>query len=160
MLLVSMEGRWMEKEKMVDMEILEKTDELIDTILRSELVREYIEAKERMARSKTAQEKIRTFLQVKEQFEEVERFGKFHPDYKRIRLEALSQQRMLDMDEEISAFKEAERKLEDLFYEISLLLAEKVSNTIMVPGNSLFAPRSHCAAGGCSTSSCKTHVGL
>lgn len=145
---------------MVDMEILEKTDELIDTILRSELVREYIEAKERMARSKTAQEKIRTFLQVKEQFEEVERFGKFHPDYKRIRLEALSQQRMLDMDEEISAFKEAERKLEDLFYEISLLLAEKVSNSIMVPGNSLFAPLSHCATGGCSTSSCKIHVGL
>ncbi|CCQ92385.1 conserved hypothetical protein [[Clostridium] ultunense Esp] len=140
--------------------ILEKTDELIERILDSEFIAEYKETRSRLNQNMQAQEKIRKFIELKEKFEEVARFGKYHPDYKRIRLEALIAQRELELDPEISAFKEAERKLEHLFYEISRLLAEQVSPTILVPGDSPFATRSHCAGGGCSSSGCNIHTTL
>lgn len=140
--------------------MLEKTDELVQLIIRSELMKVYIERKERLLKSSAVQEKMNDFLRAKERFEEVRRFGTYHPDYKQVRKEAYLQLRVIEMDEEIAAFKEAERDLEDLFREISLRIAGKVSDSIMVPGGSLLAGGSHCSAGTCASSACKAHAGL
>ncbi|EGL81650.1 hypothetical protein CathTA2_2836 [Caldalkalibacillus thermarum TA2.A1] len=140
-------------------EILEETDRLAQLILRSEEVKQYRLCKQRLKQDKEAQKLIKRFVQKKEQFEEVERFGRYHPDYDRIKQEMRQLKRELDLNESVANFKKAERTLEAILIEISEKIAYAVSDSIKVPTGNPFFDQIGCGGGGCSggCGSCGNH---
>ncbi len=131
-------------------EILNEADELGRAIIESEPFYRYIEAKKALAASKEAQASIHRFTLVKEQYEEVQRFGKYHPDYKTITKEIREAKREVDSSPAVIAFKQAEKELELLLNELSEIIAKSVSPTIKVPTGNPFFDSMPCS-GGCST---------
>lgn len=123
---------------------------LSDMIIQSDIYHEYIDAKGTLHRDLTAQELIWDFSKRKEDFDEVQRFGKYHPDYSRVSKEVREIKRKLDLYEPIADFKKKEKRLDELLIEVSSIIAYAVSENIKVPtGNPFFDSKS--CSGGCST---------
>ncbi|MCM3713077.1 YlbF family regulator [Alkalihalobacillus oceani] len=139
---------------MSTLELMEETDALSQAILLSEPFSEYKRAKNELQEDKEAQECIRRFNAVKEQYEDVQRFGKYHPDYKRISTEIRERKREMDVMPTVVAFKKAERELESLLNEVSEIIARAVSPTIKVPTGNPFFDSMSCSGGCGSGGSC------
>ncbi len=88
-------------------ELLNASDELASIILQSELFSQYIEARDRLNQDKEAQYKIERFTTLKVSHEEVQRFGKYHPDFKTVSADIRVAKRELDRDESIVQFKKS-----------------------------------------------------
>ena len=78
-------------------DILQQADGLAEMILHSEIGEEYLLSLYKLQSDKEAQQKISKFTSLKDLFEDVQRFGKYHPDYKRINLETREAKRDMDM---------------------------------------------------------------
>lgn len=130
--------------------ILEKTDKLSKMILQSEVIDEYKYARQQLQNDEEAQELILEFQKCKEDYEEVERFGRYHPDYKQIMKNIRRTKRMMDMHESVARFKVAERNLQRFLDEISEYIAKSVSDQIIVPKDEL-DHITGCSSGGCGT---------
>ena len=63
------------------MEILDRAEELAQMVLSSDIGENYFISLNRLQNDREAQEKIAAFAKMKERFEEVQRFGRYHPDY-------------------------------------------------------------------------------
>lgn len=133
-----------------EMELLTETDALSEVILQSEPVAEYIEARSQLHADPEAQLLIKAFNDLKELNEEVQRFGKYHPDYDRVSKEIRQAKRSMDKHERVIAFKQAEKELEGLLNEISGIVAHAVSTTIKVPSGNPFFDSMSCS-GGCGS---------
>ncbi|EMG29036.1 Regulatory protein ylbF [Listeria fleischmannii 1991] len=132
---------------MESLALLDLSDELSAMILESEERHNYIAKKQALQNIET-QSKIKAFAKIKEQFEEVERFGRYHPDYKEVTRKTRHLKRELDMDASIAAFRQAEMDFQSLLDEISFMLASAVSSHIKVPtGNPFFEQKSACSSG-------------
>lgn len=129
--------------------LIEVAESLSKVILNSEIVMEYKEAHENLYSNKHAVQLIDAFNKEKEKYEEVERFGRYHPDYNAVMSSVRAAKREMDLNELVAQFKKKERNLQSLLDEISLLIAESVSSTIMVPNAD--QNLSACSTGGCST---------
>ncbi|WP_239254647.1 YlbF family regulator [Listeria ilorinensis] len=137
---------------MENLALLDMADDLAAKILDSEIVHDYLAKKKAMETSPETQHKRRAFIKIKERYDEVQRFGRYHPDYKEVTRKTRALKRELDMDEHVAAFRQAETALQTLFDEISLLLASAVSENIKVPtGNPFFEQKSSCSSGGCGS---------
>lgn len=137
---------------MENMALLDLSDELASMILNSEEAQNYKLAKEALLNDATSQKNIRQFIRIKEQYEEVQRFGRYHPDYKEVTRKTRAYKREVDMDQNVAAFRRAEMDLQSLLDEISLLLASAVSENIKVPtSNPFFETKSACSTGGCGS---------
>lgn len=138
---------------MSTIDLLDGAEELANAVIQSETYFEYIEAKKQLERDKEAQSLIAAFNRTKEQYEDVQRFGKYHPDYDKISAQIRKAKRAVDLSESVVTYKKAERELESLLNEISEIIAHSVSKTIKVPtGNPYFDSMS--CSGGCATGSC------
>lgn len=131
-------------------DIISESMTLADMIIQSQIYHEFDLAKEALQRDLAGQEMIWELMKRKEDFEEVERFGKYHPDYSRVSKEARELKRKLDLYEPIANFKKKEKELETLLNELSLIVAYSVSDTIKVPTGNPFFDAMSCS-GGCST---------
>ena len=132
-------------------EILDESDQLANMILQSDIADEYHRALYKLKHDKVAQKMISKFMTLKDKYEEVQRFGKYHPDYRTVTLETRAFKRDLDQYETIAAFKRAEGNIQSLLDEISVQLGAAVSEQIKVPtGNPFFDSLSACG-GGCSS---------
>ncbi|OIJ17725.1 regulator [Anaerobacillus alkalidiazotrophicus] len=133
-------------------EIITDSMTLADMILQSEQYHKYKSTKKALQMDFTAEEMIWEFNKLKDKFEEVQRFGKYHPDYANVSKEVREMKRKLDLYDPIASFKKAEKQLEELLNEISLIIAHAVSDKIKVPtGNPFFDSMScggGCGAGG------------
>lgn len=140
-------------EKELDfMGILSSAQDIADMILASEEMKTYIQSKQALAHDEEAQQKIRAFQRVKIQYEEVERFGKYHPDYSRVNEEVRLMRRELQTMPAVRAFKKAESAMDDLLYHVCRTIADGVSETIKVPSdNPLYQLGGSCSTGGCGT---------
>ncbi|MGL4819910.1 MAG: YlbF family regulator, partial [Bacilli bacterium] len=96
-----------------------RTNDLADSIVQSEVFATYKSTKSAMQACKEAGECIAAFNRMKDQYEEVMRFGKYHPDYLTIRKQMSETKRALDLQPKIAAFKKAERELERTLQAIS-----------------------------------------
>lgn len=139
------------------LELLEYAEQLAQMVLESDIVEQYQICLYKMQNNKATQEKIRRFVNLKELYEEVQRFGKYHPDYKRVMSQIREYKREMDLDQHVAEFKLAENDLQGLLDEISMLVGGAVSKQIKVPsGNPFFDSGSHgsgCGGGGsCSCS--------
>ncbi|WP_064093825.1 YlbF family regulator [Rossellomorea aquimaris] len=137
------------------MEILDSADELSQWILQSDVADTYRKCLYKLRNSKDTQRKIHTFSRMKESYEEVQRFGRYHPDYKTIMKEIREVKREMDLDENVAEFRRAENELQDLLDEVSLLIGHSVSKNVKVPsGNPFFSSGSACGGGCGSGGSC------
>lgn len=133
------------------LDILEKTDVLTEMILQSDQVEAYRKAYITLQQDEEAQRLIKAFSHMKDHYEDVQRFGHYHPDYQTIMKEVRSSKRKMDMDPSVSAFKIEERLLQGFLDEISESVARGVSENIVVPKDGLALTDSGCSSGGCGT---------
>jgi len=135
--------------------IINEAERLAWMIIQSELGEEYRRCYHRLKEDGDAQKLIARFTKAKEEYEEVQRFGRYHPDYSRIMKEVREVKRELDLHETVAAFKKAENTLQSLLDEISVLIGKAVSEQIKVPtGNPYFDTISSCSGGCGSGGSC------
>lgn len=132
------------------LEIVNESDELGKAIVNSEPFHHFIEMKKALAADKEAQQRIKRFTEMKEKYEEVQRFGKYHPDYKTISSKIRQVKREVDSSPSVIAYKKAEKELESLLNEVSEIIAHSVSHTIKVPTGNPFFDNLSCS-GGCSS---------
>ncbi|SRR5690554_983189 len=130
-------------------EIIDEAEKLAEMIINSDLAENYRQCLYKMNTNRETQRKIKAFLKMKEQFEDVQRFGRYHPDYKRINTEIRLLKREMDLDENVAKFKRAENELQALLDEISLMIGRSVSESVKVStGSPFFQTANHI---GCST---------
>lgn len=135
--------------------ILDEADELSAMILSSEQAQKLRNAYQDVYTNKDLVEQIRAFTRMKEQYEDVQRFGKYHPDYHTIMKKIREQKRNLDLDKRIANLKLAENDFQYLLDEISLIIGKSVSEAVKVPvSNPFFATSSSCGSGCGSGGSC------
>ncbi|MFB6466518.1 YlbF family regulator [Cytobacillus sp. Hz8] len=133
--------------------IMDEANILTRMILESDIAESYRFYLYKMKKSQKTQDKIKAFVQVKEQYEDVQRFGRYHPDYKKVMQSIRELKREMDLDENVANFKKAENDLQNMLDEISVLVGHSVSEHIKVPtGNPFF--ESSCSGGCGSGGSC------
>ncbi|MDQ0299006.1 cell fate (sporulation/competence/biofilm development) regulator YlbF (YheA/YmcA/DUF963 family) [Salibacterium salarium] len=135
-------------------DLLDESAQLGQIILQSEVFIEYKNARRRMDEDEEAQRLISKFSAEKDRYEEVQRFGKYHPDYKTISKEIRTVKREMDMHESVAAYRRAERALEELLNEVCGEVAGIVSPTIKLPGNNPYFENEgsgSCGSGGCGS---------
>ncbi|QPC46229.1 YlbF family regulator [Mangrovibacillus cuniculi] len=132
------------------LEVLDTADALAEAILSSDIVEEYRLTYKELKTNKETQKKVKAFMYYKERYEEVVRFGKYHPDYKEVMKRIREVKREMDMDDCVAAFRRAETDLQQLLDEISVKIGHSVSKGIKVPTGNPFWDSGGCS-GGCST---------
>ncbi|MFP3514143.1 YlbF family regulator, partial [Peribacillus sp. SIMBA_075] len=75
---------------------------------------------------------IHDFARLKELYEEVQRFGKYHPDYKRVMKQIRVDKRRLDLNEKVAELRLAENELQDLMDQVSFILGRSVSEAVKI----------------------------
>ena len=113
--------------------ILEKAEQLANMILQSEIADDYRYCLYKVKNNKETQRKFREFVKNKREYEEVKRFGKYHPDNKKISKEIREVKREMDLDENIAQFRQAENNLQNLLDEVSVLVGHAVSDANKSP---------------------------
>lgn len=136
---------------MEHVEILDMCDKLATNILSSDVMNEYETAYINLKNDRHAQKLIRLFTNAKEKHEEVERFGRYHPDYSNIMQEVRMVKREMDLHETVAKFKIAERNLQRFLDDISEIIAKSVSDQIIVPKDDNLYAESGCSTGGCAS---------
>ncbi|WP_157796520.1 YlbF family regulator [Bacillus sp. FJAT-45037] len=135
---------------MSTMELMDQSEELAKSITQSDVYIDYILAKKSLEKDASAQDTIRRFNYIKERHEEVQRFGRYHPDYDTVSTDIRKVKRELDLHECVATFKKAERELEMLLNEVSEVIAHAVSKTIKVPTGNPYFDQMSCS-GGCGS---------
>lgn len=132
--------------------ILDATDELNAMILSSNQAEELRRARDAVYSNEQLTSQIREFNKMKEHYEDVQRFGKYHPDYQTIMKKIREMKRAIDLDETIATLKLAENDFQDLLDEVSLIIGKSVSEAVKVPvSNPFFATAGSACGTGCGT---------
>src|SRR5690606_39541687 len=95
-------------------EITAFADELGQMILQSEQADLYRAAYASVYNDKNLADEIQAFARLKDQYEEVQRFGKYHPEYSRVMKQIRVDKRRLDLNEKVANLRLAENELQDL----------------------------------------------
>jgi len=130
-------------------ELLEKAEQLAKMILESEIAEQYQLCLYKLQNNKETQRKINHFVNLKERYEEVQRFGKYHPDYKLVMSQIREVKREMDLDPQVANFKVAENDLQYLLDEVSKQVAGAVSEQIKVPSSNPFFETHSSHGAGC-----------
>lgn len=134
--------------------IIEQADELAEMLLHSEVTAEYHRAYERVYADADLVQMVKKFNEMKERYEEVQRFGKYHPDYHIVMKAIRQQKRELDLNEQVAALRLAENDVQEVLDEISICIAGAVSDAVKVPSGNAFFTDSSCGTGCGSGGSC------
>lgn len=131
--------------------ILDEVDELCRMILSSDTAQNLRNAFTAVYSNDILVQEIQDFHRMKEQYEDVQRFGKYHPDYHQIMGAIRQQKRKLDLNEQIAALKLAENDYQDMLDEISLIIGKTVSEAVKVSVSNPFLATSSSCGTGCGT---------
>lgn len=134
--------------------IIEQSEELSAMLLSSEVMQAYRRANHAVYSNKELARTIDDFTNMKERYEEVQRFGRYHPDYQVVMKHIRVQKRELDLNEDIAALRLAENDVQDLFNEISAIIGRSVSESVKIPSGDGFFTNSSCGGGCGSGGSC------
>lgn len=137
-------------------DLLDKSENIGQMVLNSDVMTEYNKAKQVLAEDVEAQRLISKFKETKDHYEEVQRFGRYHPDYSVIMKDIRTVKREMDMNHKVASFKIAERNLQSLLDEISEVVAHSVSQQVKVPKDGALLSDGGCGCGsGSSGCGCK-----
>ena len=134
--------------------ILDFTDELGQMVLHSDVMEDYHQKKLTLEQDEEAQRLIKAFLNIKDHYDDIQRFGKYHPDYQSIMKDVRQTKRAMDMHDAVAEFKIAERNLQNLLDEISEYIAGSVSLEIKVPKEGAALSDSGCGCGSGGSCGC------
>ena len=65
------------------LEIIDMAEDVAKMVINSEIAENYRHCLHKLKTDKNTQEKIGKFIEWKERYEEVQRFGRYHPDYQK-----------------------------------------------------------------------------
>lgn len=130
--------------------ILESAEHLAKAVVRSDIAEQYRKCYKVLRQDEEVQVLIGQFTAMKERYEEVQRFGKYHPDFTSVTKQMRELKRAVDLHEKIAAFKKAENDLQKLLDEISVIVGSEISSSIKVPTGNPFFDAGGCG-GGCGT---------
>ena len=139
-------------------QVADSAEELSRMILQSEQAEQYRKAYHAVYDNKDLANEIVAFARLKELYEEVQRFGKYHPDYKDVMKRIRVDKRKLDLNEQVADLRLAENELQDLIDQVSFIIGRSVSEAVKIPSsNPFFSSDSSCGGscgtgGGCSCS--------
>ena len=135
--------------------ILDDIEDLSDKILDSRLYHSFKIAEQNLQENDEAHLLYQAFLKSKAQYDEIMRFGKYHPDYQKVMLETRKRKRAYEMLPVVMDYKQKEVALQNLIDEVIVKIAYAVSENVKIEtGNPFFQKdASGCATGGsCSCS--------
>ena len=133
-------------------DVMDQSDLLCSMVLSSEQFYQYLDAHRAVYTDTSLVGEVNSFTRLKEQYEEVQRFGKYHPDYSKVMKDIRVTKRKLDMVDAVAHLKVAENDLQDLLDEVSLLIGKSVSEGVKVPvSNPFFASSGSSCGSGCGT---------
>lgn len=135
---------------MSHVKLLDQSEHLSNIIENSTVMIEYKQAYIDLQQDETAQQLINDFNDMKSDYEDIQRFGTYHPDYRTIMREVRRVKRKMDMNDKVATFKITERNLQKLLDDISELIAHSVSEEIKVPKDGGLLLDSGCGTG-CGT---------
>ncbi|MCP8616631.1 YlbF family regulator [Salirhabdus salicampi] len=135
-------------------DILDNAEHISQMIIQSEEMKNFQEAKQRLHEDKEAQRKIAAFQRIKDHYEDVQRFGRYHPDYSNIMKEVRLKKREMDMDDSVATFKRAETELQALLDDVSSIIGKSVSPYIKVPRDGAVFTDSGCGCGSGGSCGC------
>ncbi|MCU5745688.1 YlbF family regulator [Staphylococcus sp. SQ8-PEA] len=135
------------------LKVLDQIEALTDMILESRIYHEFKVAEQKLNHDAEAHLLYQAFLKAKDQYDDVQRFGKYHPDYQQIMLETRKRKRAYEMVPCVIDYKKKETELQSLIDQIIATIAYSVSEHVKIEaGNPFFQyDKGGCASGG----SCK-----
>ncbi|MBL7565512.1 YlbF family regulator [Staphylococcus saccharolyticus] len=130
--------------------ILDGIEDIADMIVQSEVYQAYQQAKDALENHDEAHLLYQAFLKSKDKYDDVMRFGKYHPDYKTIMMETRQRKRAYEMLPVVMNYKAKEVSLQNLIDEVISKIAYVVSDNVKIEvGNPFFQTGHHgCASGG------------
>lgn len=130
--------------------ILDEIENLSDMIVQSDVYQTYQYAKDNLENDDEAHLLYQAFLKSKDQYDDVMRFGKYHPDYKRIMMETRQRKRAYEMLPVVMEYKTKEVALQNLIDEVLTKIAFAVSENVKIETGNPFFQTGHngCATGG------------
>lgn len=135
-------------------DILDRSELLGEMILQSDVMAALKQARTVLENDKEAQRLINAFINIKDDYEDIQRFGRYHPDYNEIMKKVRMSKREMDMNASVAAYKVAERNMQKFLDEISECIAYSVSEQIKVPKDGAALTDGGCGcgsgSGGCS----------
>jgi cell fate (sporulation/competence/biofilm development) regulator YlbF (YheA/YmcA/DUF963 family) len=99
-------------------QIYEKVTELAEAITQSELFMEYKNCQQELLLDETFLALKDDFLKLKDAFEEVSRYGSYHPDLERVRKDYQKAKVELMSHQLFKRFKRIEKELDTMIFEI------------------------------------------
>ena len=139
-------------------DVLDQVDKVSDMILNSDIYQSYTKARSVMNDDPEAAARYNEFMKNKVKYDEVMRFGKYHPDYQQVTRATRKSKRDYEMVPTVMAYKQMEVELQNLVDEVLTIIATSISDHVKVEvGNPFFRTDMHgCSTGG--TCQCKIHA--
>ncbi|MCE5089417.1 YlbF family regulator [Staphylococcus devriesei] len=130
--------------------ILDDIEGLSDMIVQSKLYYDYRQAQEKLDNDDEAHLMYQAFMKAKTRYDEVMRFGKYHPDYQKVMMETRRRKRAYEMLPVVMDYKSKEVALQNLIDEVVTKIAFSVSENVKIEAGNPFFKTSHdgCATGG------------
>jgi cell fate (sporulation/competence/biofilm development) regulator YlbF (YheA/YmcA/DUF963 family) len=128
--------------------VLDDIEGLGEMIVKSELYQDYQMAEKELANNDEAHLLYQAFLKSKEKYDEVMRFGKYHPDYQNVMMDTRKRKRAYETLPIVVDFKKKEMALQTLVDEIITKIAFAFSENVKIEAGNPFFQKD---AGGCST---------
>lgn len=113
--------------------VLNKVYDLVDEIKSKDEYKRLLELKKIIDNDPYILNLVTDFNKTKIKFEEVSKYGKYHPDLKEVQLELSSIKNALYTNEVISEYKALEKKIQKILDNISRKIAGSVSPKIKYP---------------------------
>lgn len=129
--------------------IEDQTEALVQEILASESFTKLKIARQQLQKSVETQKKQTQFLIAKQEFEQIEAYGKYAPDFRTKQRAVRQAKRALDLQEEVAEFRYAETNVQTLLDTIGQSIARTISAEIKVTaGNPFFEKGNQTGCGG------------
>ncbi|MBF0813236.1 YlbF family regulator [Staphylococcus sp. mip270_02] len=128
--------------------VLDEIEALSDKILESRLYQEYRESEQALADNDEAHLLYQAFLKSKDKYDEIMRFGKYHPDYQNVMLDTRKRKRAYEMLPVVMDHKQKEVALQELIDQVIVKIAYAVSENVKIEAGNPFFQKD---AGGCAT---------
>ncbi|PKR78512.1 regulator [Halalkalibacillus sediminis] len=137
-------------------EVLEQAEKLGKMIKKSDDFEAYQSHQAELYSDGQAKKLVDDFTNMKDQYEDVQRFGRYHPDYYKIMKEIRTTKREMDMNDFVASYRQSETKLQELLDDVSEIIAHEISPSVKVPREGLALKDSGCgcgSGGGCGCAS-------
>lgn len=120
-------------DKMNRLLIQEKTVELTEAIKETEEYKKYKILSSKIDSDNSIQSLIKMFNEANKKYNDIQKYGKYYPDYDKIKKEFIEAKTKLYSNDVIKQFKKLEKQIQEYLSKISRDIGESVSEYITVP---------------------------